>query len=637
MLVPQKYRASLSFVEFPKQGIHQSIPQRFEQLAREYSKKPAVKFQEIWVTYEELNQTANQLARLLPPCSPGQTLPIGLLMNQGITLIVSILATLKAGLTYVPIDGRQPEFLLEKTLKDLQPSAVLADDRHMAMAERSISGSLRVINAEKLGADLSGANLDLQIAPEATAYIYFTSGSTGSPKGVMDTHRNVLHNVMRYTNSLAFSPEDRMSLVQHNTFSGTVSTIFGALLNGATVYPFDLDGEGLSNIASWVQQERITIFHAVPSIFRQLANYGESFPNLRLIRLEGDRVTPRDIELFQKISREECILVNGLGATECGLIRQYFIEKNMKLPDQIVPVGYPVEDMTVQIMDDSNNKVTKGICGEIVVQSPYLAIGYWQNPELTAARFSQEGSGVRTYRTGDWGTIDQSGCLEIRGRKDFQRKIRGIMVDLADVEQTLLENDAFKHALVQVYSDEEDEQHLVAYLVPHSHTNHTANDIREFLQHRVPQYMIPDTYIFLEELPLTRDGKINHHGLPIPSDPRNSLTTPYVPPTTPTENSMVKLWAEVLKLEKNHIGVSDSFFELGGESLRATRLANRLEQKFNMRIPVALLFEHTTIRDLIDFLNQGSLSKTNRLQHTSDRAAQQRKNLTGKVSKGHKT
>jgi len=622
--VRQKYRFPISFEEFPKKAIEQSIPRRFEQQVQLRPESGAVKFRGRWMTYEELNRAANRLARTLPESNSGQPMPIAILVEQGITLIVAILAVLKAGLSYAPVDRRQPKTFLANTFEDLQPGGIIADGHNFDLADALVRGSCPVFNIEADRTNLCGDNLELPIAPGAAAYIFYTSGSTGEPKGVIDSHRNVLHNVMRYTNSLGFSPEDRMSLVQHSSFSGTVSTLFGALLNGAAVFPFDLDRDGLNSIAAWTQREHITIFHSVPSIFRQLAADHEPFPELRLIRLEGDKAAVRDAEIFQKFFSDRCILVNGLGSTECGLLRQFFIDKETRLAGSGVPVGYPVEDMAVQVVDESGNEVPAGTIGEIVVRSPYLALGYWQKPELTAVKFEQDGSGVRTYHTGDLGTMSHDGCLEHVGRKDFQTKIAGNNLDMADLEHVILEFEGVEDALVHTYIDRAGEQHLVAYLVLKDGIELMVSDIREYLDSRLSSQMIPGAYVFLEQLPQTSDGKVDRYGLPAPIGARPFLRTQYVAPETPMELFLAGLWAEVLDLELKYIGVLDSFFDLGGESLRATKVVARLNKHLSIQLSASVLFEYRTIRSLIAYLDGSSVSETDRLARASGRGANQR-------------
>ena len=623
--VRQRHRYPALFIEFPKAAIDRSITDLFEQQVRQWPENLAVKFRDQGVTYNELNRMANRLAWTLPRFDRPRPMPVALFVEQGITLIASILAVLKAGHSYAPLDHRQPRTLLAKTLEDLQPGAILADSRNLHLAAAIADVSCPVINAEAVEAELSDDNLNLSTSPDTAACLFYTSGSTGEPKGVIDIHRNVLHNVMRYTNTLGFSPADRMSLVQHGSFSGTVSTLFGALLNGAAVFPLDLEVDGLAAIAAWAQRERITIFHSVPSIFRQFAADYQPYAELRLIRLEGDSVTARDIKIFQKTFAESCILVNGLGATECGLVRQYFIDKGTELSGQTVPVGYPVEGLEVHVVDESGNDVPANDIGEIVVKSPYLALGYWRKPELTAAKFKSVAPGLYAYQTGDLGTMSRDGCLKHLGRKDYQTKIGGNNVDTADVEHAVLRIKAVAEALVQTYTDGVGEQHLVAYLVAQDGAKPTVSDIRECLEPMLPRHMIPTAYVFLERLPLTQDGKVDRLKLPAPPPvTRPFVRTQYVAPETPMERKLAGIWAEALKLDLQHIGVMDSFFDLGGESMRANQVVARLARSFGIEISVVAMFEHPTIRSLIGYLVGSRELETDRLARTSERAAKQR-------------
>ncbi len=611
-----------SFIPFPKDAIEQSIACRFEQQVRRQPNALAVKFKNHRVTYAELNRTANRLARTLPELDDRPTTPIALCMAQGATLIAAILAVLKAGHAYAPVDTRRPAAQLASLLDDLQPGAVLTDDRNLQVVARIPGVSCPVINADVEDAP-DDDDLSVTVSPDAAAYVFYTSGSTGDPKGVVDVHRNVLHNVMRYTNTLGFCPSDRMSLIQHASFSGTVSTVFGALLNGAALFPYDLDGDGLAAIGPWVQRERLTIFHSVPSIFRQFAAGYRPCPELRLIRLEGDLATANDIDIFRETFGDDCILVNGLGATECGLVRQYPVDKRSKLEGESVPVGYPVEDMHVHVVDESGVKVPTGRIGEIVIESPYLATGYWGKPDLTAERFPTSGSGRRIYRSGDLGALGEDGCLEHLGRKDFRTKIAGVTVDTAQVQDLISGMDAVAQAVVTACVDGAGERRLTAYVVPHTDVRLTVRDIREYAQARLPRYMVPAAYVFLERLPLTRDGKVDRRSLPPPTVERRTLGTEFCEPLTGTETLLTAIWAEVLELRTQQIGALDSFFDLGGDSLRAARVATRLTEHTGSVIGVTALFEHRTIRELSRYVEGRHTPKVDLRTRVLERAAKQ--------------
>src|SRR5262249_36025244 len=300
---------------------------------------------------------------------------------------------------------------------------------------------LQVLEVDAIAVNADTYDPQVSVAPDAGAYIFYTSGSTGRPKGVLDSHRNVLHNIMRYTNTLRISADDRLTLLQGPSFSGAISSLFGALLNGAAVFPFDVPREGADQIGAWLEDERITIYHSVPALLRRMAEGSPPLPALRVVRLEGDQAAPRDIELFKVRCSRGAILVNGLGATECGIVRQFFVDHDTCISTGVVPVGYPVQETDVTVLDEKGEEVIAGEVGEIVVRSRYLANGYWRQPALTAAAFREEldPGGTRSYHTGDLGRLRLDGCLEHLGRKEFNPKIGGSRVQVAEVEAALLE------------------------------------------------------------------------------------------------------------------------------------------------------------------------------------------------------
>ena len=284
--------------------------------------------------------------------------------------------------------------------------ALLLHNRERPTLKEAVAGmSATVSTLEQLGAGKSEDNPGLTLSPKSLAYIFFTSGSTGRPKGVVDNHRNVLHNVMRYTNRLGISPSDRLSMLQAPSFSGTVSSLFGALLNGATLYPFDLQSRGISSFAELLVSESITIYHSVPAIFRSLMSASPKFPSVRVVRLEGDRATAADLALFNRHFGQDCVLANGLGLTETGLVRQVVLHHGAMAGEGGLPVGQPVEDMVIDIIDGEQRPVLPDSTGQIAVTSRYLALGYWRDPARTRAKFlrSDTKGGDRTYLTGDLG------------------------------------------------------------------------------------------------------------------------------------------------------------------------------------------------------------------------------------------
>ncbi|MEO8304085.1 MAG: non-ribosomal peptide synthetase [Betaproteobacteria bacterium] len=589
------------FVPFPSTECDQPIHRRFERQASRRADAVAIRTPSRDVSYAELNAAANRAARRLIPTTKPDSQPVALLLDQGYASIVWTLAILKAGRAYAPLDQRLPELVLGAMIDYLRPGALIVA-AGTAKRYRSLAAERCPVievddSPERSDPSLRSEDLDLRVGPESLACVFHTSGSTGTPKGVADTHRNVLHNVMRYTNSLGFSPGDTLSLVQNPSFSGTVSSLFGALSNGAAVAPYDLRHHGLPAMSGWLSRSRVSVFHAVPSIFRQLADPVERFPDVRLIRLEGDAATARDLRHFRGNFQETCTLVNGLGATECGIVRQFFVGRAtghdaMKR----VPVGYPVAQMEVCIVDDRGRRLPSGSSGEITVESRFLASGYWRNPALTAERFEALPGGLRRYRSGDLGRMDDDGCLTHLGRIGHGIRIAGLLVDTAEIELLLAELPGVAQAVVHDFDDATGERRLCAYVVAEGGARLNVDSLRASLSGRLAPRDIPSAFVFLEALPLTTDLKVDRNGLPKPGRLRPSLANNRVAPSTETERRLADIWSVVLGIDD--VGVTDSFFDLGGDSLRAAEIARRFSERYGGAVDIAGLFEYATIRAL---------------------------------------
>lgn len=599
-------RSPVTFTPFDIADCDQPIHRRFEHQAARRPDAVAIRLSSHDVSYSQLNAAANRSARrlLMLPAAAGQ--PVALLLHQGYESVVWTLAILKAGFCYAPLDQRLPAAVLRDMVDDLDPAALLVDGRYVDLAHGIGGNRFAVldVDASDPAGESQADNLDRAVSPDAIAYVFCTSGSTGKPKGVADSHRNVLHNVFRYTNTLRFAPEDRLSLVQNPSFSGTVSSLFGALLNGASVVPFDLQGDGLSSLSDAIRRARVTVFHAVPSIFRALSDPSTRFPDVRLIRLEGDRVTARDVQHFQANFQERCTLVNGLGATECGLVRQFFVDMQTSADlGEIIPIGYPVPDTTVTIVDADGRRVPASSPGEIVVESRFLATGYWRNPAMTAQRFETLGNGLRRYRTGDLGQLQDDGCLIHLGRVDHRLRIAGEFVDTADIERLLQGVPGVAQAVVHDFVDRTRERRLCAFVVRNAGASVTSEWLREALSERVARHAMPATFMFLDALPLTRDLKVDRSALPEPTRQRPEMPNEYLAPATVLEQQMTEVWSEVLEVEP--VGVTDSLFALGGDSLRAARIVARLQPICGDRVRITSLFEHPTIRALARAMEDG--------------------------------
>lgn len=609
---PSEYspRPSNPFVQFQSEEIEQTIHARFEKQAARVPASLAVKTREDRLTYDALNRLANRIAHTLLAARGENEEPVAIMLEQSALLIAVILGVLKAGKIYVPIDPTNPPARIALVLDEAETSCIVTDDRNAALATKFAGKGRMVFNASNLNAGVPDTNPLLPIPPDAFAYIFYTSGSTGKQKGVVDAHRNVLHNIMRYTNNLHIAEDDRLTLLQSCSFSGSVSSLFCALLNGATVYPYDIPSRGLGNaLGSWLNDEQITIYHSVPTIFRTFLQGDALFASVRIIRLEGDAASNLDVALYRKHFASHCLLVNGLGATETGIARQYFIDHHAKLTTSIVPIGYPVEDVTIKVVSEEGEELPRGEIGEIFAQSKYLAVGYWRNPELTAKAFMMDSQDnrLRSYRTGDMGCMRDDGCLEYFGRKDFQLKIHGHRVEAAEVESALLEIPSVREAVVTTRTDHAGEPQLVAYLVLRDGARKEDILWRNMLKEQLPDYMIPSRFVPIDAMPLNVNLKVDRRLLPDPGALQREDTLTIIDPRDEVEAAIRDVWQRELNIQP--ISVDDNFFELRGDSLIAARVIVSLEQRFKRNISPGTFLEAPTIRQFAETLRNAKAER----------------------------
>ena len=589
----------MPFVPFDREEVEQSIPDRFEQQVRRFPNRLAVCARSHRLTYEELNQAANRLAwNILEKDRRGEK-PTALLLGQGGPVITAMLGLLKAGKLCVPLDPWSPFERNTSILGDSQAGFIITDDRNVDLAKRLAENKSMVISLDEIDSHVSAENPGLSISPDAHSYIIYTSGSTGRPMGVVQNHRNILHQGMRTTNAFHISSEDRLTLLASCSTGQAMTNIYNALLNGAALFPFNIREEGLGRLAAWLIETEITMYHSSATVFRYFVDTltgGESFPDLRLIKLGSESVSIRDLESYRQYFSPDCIFVNALSSTETGTVCAHFFNKETPISGSTVPVGYAMEDMEVSVLDeDGGTEVDFDHIGQIAVKSLYLSPGYWQRPDVTQAKFFPDprGGNERIYLTGDLGRMTPDRCLVHTGRKDFQVKIRGYRVEVHEIEKALLGLSAIKQAVVVGREDRPGDQRLVAYLVPNRQPAPSVSELRRFLADRLPDYMLPSAFVILEALPLTPSGKVDRHALPAPDKRRPQVQTTFVAPRTPAEESLATIWKEVLRLDR--VGVYDHFLELGGNSLLATQVISRVLDTFQLELPLRSLFGEASI------------------------------------------
>jgi amino acid adenylation domain-containing protein len=592
------------FVEFDGGAREQAIPARFGQQVAHHRDRVAVKTGQRACTYHELNGTANRVARAILAKQGHGAEPVGLLFANGIHAITAALGTLKAGKFYVPLDPTFPHVRLAAILEDAGARLLVTNSHNRCLASRLTAERVGLLDLDALDAGVSDDDLSVLGSPVDLACLIYTSGSTGRPKGVMHTHRSLLHWAMIHTNELQITAEDRLTLLQSWSVGSGLYPLWASLLNGATLLPFNVREGAGADLARWLVQEQVTLYHSVPAVFRQMASAlsgHEQFHDLCRIILSGAPMIPDDIERYKRHFGSSSILLHMMGAAETGWVRRYFIDEMTKTESHTVPVGYAVTDSEVMLLDDSGAGVD-GRIGEIAVKSRYLASGYWRQSELTAAKFSlaPEGGDLRIYRTGDLGRMKPDGCLFHLGRKDFQVKVRGYRVEIGEVERALLEHPGVKDATAIGRVVATGDTQLVAYFVPSADQAPNISELRRHLKDKLPSYMIPAAFVRLAAIPCTPNGKLDYAALPVPDGLRPELDGTYMAPATQLELTITLAWQEVLGLEK--VGVHDNFFDLGGNSLLLAQLHERLKAELRKEFPFVEMFHHPTVDALVRYL-----------------------------------
>jgi amino acid adenylation domain-containing protein len=557
------------------------------------------------LTYGELNQAANRIAHLVLARAHGGGTTVALLFQPGVTIVAAILGVLKAGKIYVALDPSYPQARTAYMLEDCEARLLLTDSKHAAAAHRVAQGGQVVLNCDDIDPGTAAANPNCAVRGHTAAVLLYTSGSTGNPKGVLHNHRNVLVEVRNYTSDVGIGPDDRLAVWHSFSFANSVRNLYGALTNGAAVCPYDLPGQGLTPLREWIREYGITMIHTLATTFRAFVDtlpVGTTFPSVRVLRLGGEAINSEDVKKFKRHFPPPCVLMHVMGPTETFSIRRHLIGHDWNGEEGKIPVGYPVPDKEVLLFDENGHRVGAGETGEIAVRSKYLAIGYWRRPQLTDTVFlpDPDGGEERVYFTGDLGVMGPDGCLTHLGRKDFQVKIRGHRVETGEIEAALSKLESVKATVVHATADDDGQQRLVAYVVPAPGKTATINELRGELARILPEFMMPSSFVFLEEFPLLANGKIDRRALPTPVLDRAVLPVPYAAPRDLTESTLTSIWMEVLQVER--IGIHDRFLDLGGDSLRATRILSRTMRSFGIELSLGDVIRTETIAQMAELV-----------------------------------
>ena len=422
------------YTAFADQEIEQSIPERFEKQVRLYGERLAIKTAEGSFTYNDLNAAANRLARKILAHRGEHIEAVALMFEHGGSVLAAMLGVLKTGKFYLVLDPSLPRERLAHMLVDSGARLIVTDTKNLALVATLSSEVKDVLNLDALEDALSDQNLGLNVSPDALAMLIYTSGSTGKPKGVMHSHQNVLVEVRNLTNTYCISSHDRWVLHASMSFANSVRTIYGAFMNGSAVFTYDLKKKGFGELANWLLSNKITLMRSLTTPFRNfMATLPAEmkFPDIRVLAVGGEPMTRADVDLFNQHFCHPCVLVHGLGPTECFNVCRDYIPHGARVEESKLAIGHPLQDKAVMLLDENGEEVHAGEIGEICVKSRYISLGYWRDPARTKAAFlpdPQDGT-AQIYRTGDLGVITKNGRIAHVGRRDFLMKIRGYRVD----------------------------------------------------------------------------------------------------------------------------------------------------------------------------------------------------------------
>ncbi|MEV6951754.1 non-ribosomal peptide synthase/polyketide synthase [Streptomyces sp. NPDC051183] len=566
------------------------------------------------LTYAELNARANRIAHHLRTLGAGPDTLVGICLERGPELMPALLGVLKSGAGYLPLDPANPADRLAYVLKDAGALAVLTETRHAPMIEEIHEGPLVVLDREtgsQHWQSLPTANPSLAGHPDQLIYVIYTSGSTGKPKGVCLSHRNILRLLTTAYRHYGFSTEDVWPLFHSYAFDVSVWEMWGALLHGGklVVVPAAVTRSPDEFLDLLVDQQ-VTVLNQTPSAFRSLVvAAAEGDPRidrlaLRAVVFAGEKLTVPDLKPWtDRRGLAAPALLNMYGITETTVHTTFYEVTEADLaPDASNPIGVPLDDLRVHLLDAWGEPVPVGVFGEIHVAGPGVARGYLGRPALTAERFVPDPwgpAGSRLYKSGDIARRRPDGSLEFLGRADGQIKIRGYRVELGEIQAALAALPGIHDAVVVLREDTPGAKEIVAYLITAGGAAHDPADLREALARDLAPYMIPAAFVTLERLPLTTNGKLDKRALPAPGSDARRATGTRTAPRTPAEQRIADVWEEVLGLDA--LGVDDSFFELGGDSIRAVALVGSLRAA-GFDVTVRDVFDRRTVARLAELV-----------------------------------
>jgi amino acid adenylation domain-containing protein len=591
------------------------IHQLFEAQVERTPDNVAVVFEERQLTYAQLNARANQLAHYLQSLGVGPEVPVGVCLERSLEMVIGLLGILKAGGAYVPLDPAYPKERLAFMLEDTQTPVLLTQERLVAGLPECEARVICLDSGWEAIASESGENPINATTSENRAYVIYTSGSTGQPKGVLVSHGSIADYCRTAQGYYELDSSDGVLQFASLSFDVSLEEILPTLIIGARLVVMGTDVWHPAEFHRKISDFGLTVLN-LPTAYwqelaRQWANAPELVPNIqpRLFIVGGDTMLSDGLDLWQRTPVNSVRLLNVYGPTETTITATAF-EFSPRLGEnrifQRIPIGRPLANREIYILDKYGNPVPVGVSGELHIGGAGLARGYLNRSELTAEKFIpnpfSHQPGARLYKTGDLARYLPDGNIEFLGRVDHQVKIRGFRIELGEIESALDRHPAVREAVVLAREDKPEEKRLVAYVVAEGEPLPTTTDLRSFLKEKLPEHMVPALFVLLDALPLMPNGKVDRRALPAPDRARPESEKAFAAPRDDLELQLTRIWEEILGVRP--IGVRDNFFELGGHSLLAARLFASIENRLGKKLPLATVFQGATVEHLAGILRQ---------------------------------
>lgn len=590
-----------------------NIAQCFEKQVKLTPEKVAVHYDNQYLSYSEMNIDANKIAHgllnLYEYKDTENQQVVAIILEDSVEVISSMLGILKSGNLFVPLDYSYPMSRIKWILEDCSAKSIVCNNKTIDLVNKVLKNELNqinILNIDEIDQKIANtANPNIELSEESYAYILYTSGSTGNPKGVIQNHKSIIHILNVYSNRLNINNEDVIGLLTSPMHTVFIIDILSCLFNGATLAWFDIKrNENLMALSSWVGKAGITILHSVPVIYRHListmSELQEPLDKLRLIIVGGETVYRSDIEAYKEKFSDNCRFVNLFGSSEVFIASMNIINKDTSISGTIVPIGELIDDIKVDILD-KDEAVGILSTGELVFSSDYLFAGYSNILKVEQGKRDL----IKTFRSGDLGRKLPNGEIEFIGRQDFQIKVMSQRVELHEVEMAIKPFDGIKECVVHYFKDRNKNNYIVAYYVSEGENELDIVSIRKLLSQRLPEFMIPKHFIKLEKIPLTSSNKIDRLSLPEPILTQTEVRSEDI--IDGLVDKIILIWKEVLNTDK--VGVNDNFFSLGGNSLKVILLNARLKDELGLDISDVLIYEHLTISSLCEHINQNCINQ----------------------------